>query len=332
MNPPHPANVKTRPQRRHRVAIVAYNDLRTFEYSIAAEMFGLERPSLGVAWYESVVVSPDRGALLGVGGMRVRPNAPLEAMLEADTVVIPGWRDVETPAPRKFCDALSAAHARGARLLSICSGSFALADAGLLNGRTATTHWLFAETFKRRFPKVEFSGDVLYVDHGDVITSAGSAAGIDACLHVIRKDYGAAVANTIAKRMVVAPHREGGQAQYVETPVSARESRGVGVAMQWAGERLHEPIGVPQMAARCAMSARTFLRRFHDAAGMPPHQWLQQARLARARELLETTVLSHDQVAAECGYETLDAFRLAFRRVVGVAPGAYRARFAQRTS
>lgn len=206
---------------------------------------------------------------------------------------------------------------------------FVLGAAGLLDGRRATTHWLFADEFKRRFPLAQYEADVLYVDEGHLITSAGSAAGLDACLHLVRRDFGAAVANTVARRMVVAPHREGGQAQYVEAPVARREVRGIGPAMDWARARLHEPIAIADLAERSAMSGRTFLRRFTEAAGMPPHAWLQQQRIARARQLLETKpAMSTDDIATQCGYESIETFRAAFRRIVGVAPATYRARFA----
>jgi AraC family transcriptional regulator, transcriptional activator FtrA len=317
-------------KKRPLLALVAYNGLRTFEYSIAADLFAAERTYLGVNWYDTVVVSPDRGRLRGVGGVEVRATAPLEeALARAGTIVIPGWRDVGEPAPVRLTDALRAAARRRARIVSLCSGAFVLGDAGLLDGKRATTHWLFADAFRRRFPRAHYESDVLYVDEGNVITSAGSAAGLDACLHLVRRDFGAAVANTVARRMVVAPHREGGQAQYVEAPVAVRERRGVGPAMDWARARLDRPIAIGELAERSAMSERTFLRRFTEAAGMAPNAWLQQQRIARARQLLETQdAMALDDVAAQCGYESIETFRVAFRRTVGVAPATYRARFA----
>jgi AraC family transcriptional regulator, transcriptional activator FtrA len=301
-------------KKRPLLALVAYDGLRTFEYSIAADLFDAQRSHLGVNWYDTIVVTPDRGRLRGVGGVEVRANAPFEAIARASTIVIPGWRDVEQPPPE--------------RLLSLCSGAFALGSAGLLDGRRATTHWLFAEQFKARFPLAHYESDVLYVDEGHIITSAGSAAGLDACLHLVRRDFGAAVANMVARRMVVAPHREGGQAQYVEAPVAVRAGRGIGPVMDWARHRLHQPIAISQLAEHSAMSGRTFLRRFSQAAGMPPHAWLQQQRIARARELLESeAAMSTGDIATQCGYESMETFRAAFRRIVGVAPATYRARF-----
>jgi AraC family transcriptional activator FtrA len=311
------------------LALVAYDGLRTFEYSIAADLFGAERSDLGVDWYRTIVVTPDRGRLRGVGGVEVRASAPFEAIARAATIVIPGWRDVtETPPPR-LLEALRAAARRRARVLSLCSGAFVLGSAGLLDGRRATTHWLFADEFQRRFPLARYERDVLYVDEGAVITSAGSAAGLDACLHLIRRDFGARVANTVARRMVVAPHREGGQAQYVEAPVAPRANRGIGPAMDFARASLHQPVSVAELAARSAMSARTFLRRFTEAAGMPPLAWLQQQRIARARQLMEAhPAMGTGDIATQCGYESIETFRAAFRRAVGVAPATYRARFA----
>lgn len=318
---------RTRP---HRLALVAYDGLRSFEYAIAADLFGLPRPYLGVDWYDTVVVSPDRGPLRGAGGLCVRPDAPFEAIHEADTIVVPGWRSVDEPPPARLTRALQAAAGRGARVMSLCSGAFALGAAGLLDGRRATTHWLFADAFRARFPLAQFEPDVLYVDEGPVITSAGSAAGLDACLHLVRRDFGAAAANTVARRMVAPPHREGGQAQYVEAPVRTRSGgKPIGRAMDWARANLHEPIAVQDLAERSAMSPRSFLRHFQAAVGMPPNSWLQQQRIARARQLLEASALPLPELAAQCGYESPETFRAAFRRFVGVAPASYRARFSR---
>jgi AraC family transcriptional regulator, transcriptional activator FtrA len=316
-------------KKRPLLALVAYDGLRSFEYAIAADLFAEERAYFGPHWYDTIVVSPERGRLRGIGGIEVRPDAPFEAIHRASTLVIPGWRDVTETPPEALLDAVRAAARRGARLLSLCSGAFVLGAAGLLDGKRATTHWLFADEFRRRFPRARYEADVLYVDEGAVITSAGSAAGLDACLHLVRRDFGAAAANTVARRMVVAPHREGGQAQYVEAPVPQHAGRGIGPAMDWARARLHQPMAVADLAARAAMSERTFLRRFNEATGMPPQSWLQQQRIVRARQLLEGAHDgSIDDVASQCGYASLETFLAAFRRVVGVAPAAYRARFA----
>lgn len=313
------------------LALVAYDGIRTFEYAIAVEVFALARPTLGVPWYRTVVVAAERGPLRGVGGVLIEPTAPFDAIHRADTIVIPAWRDVAEPPPRKLTAALVAAHQRKARLLSICSGAFVLAAAGLLDGRRATTHWLFADDFKRMFPRVRFEDDVLYVDEGNLITSAGSAAGLDACLHLVRRDYGGRIANTVARRIVIPPHREGGQAQYVESPVAERPARSIGPAMDWARARLDQPLAITDLVAHTAMSGRTFLRRFNASTGMSPKAWLQRQRIARARELLERGARTHAEVAAACGYDSPETFRAAFKRIVGVPPGTYRARFAPRS-
>jgi AraC family transcriptional regulator, transcriptional activator FtrA len=311
----------------HLVALVAYDDLRTFEYSIAADIFGLKREGLGVDWYDTIVVSPDRGKLKGAGGIQVMATAPFDAIAKADTIVVPGWRSVTESPPEILLTALRHASKRRARIVSLCSGAFALGAAGLLDGKRATTHWMFAQDFQTMFPNTHFESDVLYVDEGRIITSAGSAAGLDACLHIVRQDYGASITNTIARRMVIAPHREGGQAQFVEAPVSINPGKGIGIAMDWARSRLHKPITVNEMAGRSAMSPRTFLRRFHEAAGMSPNKWLQQERVNRARQLLETTAIPFADVATQCGYDSVETFRSAFRRLVGVSPVGYRSRF-----
>lgn len=313
------------------MALVAYDGLRSFEYAIAADVFAVDRDYLGVPWYETFVVTPDRGRLRGAGGLEVRATAPFEAIETAQTVVLPGWRDVEADPPVRLMQALRRALQRGARVLSLCSGAFVLGSAGLLDGRRATTHWLFADTFQRRFPRARYEADVLYVDEGAIITSAGSAAGLDACLHLLRRDHGADIANRVARRMVAAPHREGGQAQYVEAPVAPRVGRGIAPAMAWALAHLDQPIAIGELARRAAMSERTFLRRFNEAAGMAPSEWLQQQRVLRARALLEAEPERPSaDVAAQCGFASVETFRAVFRRQVGLPPASYRARFAAR--
>lgn len=311
------------------VAIVAYDRLRTFEYAIVSEVFALERPTLGVPWYPTMIVSPERGPLkgLGGGGLQVVPTAPFERIAQAKTIVIPGWRETDSPPPRRLLDALRAAARRKARIVSICSGSFVLGYAGLLDGRRATTHWLYADEFRQRFPLARYEDDVLYVDEGDIVTSAGAAAGVDACLHVVRRDYGARIANMVARRMVVAPHRDGGQAQYVEAPLPTRPGRGIGASLDWARQRLDRRLSIADLAARSAMSTRTFFRRFNDQVGMSPSEWLQGERVARARSLLEAGELSLKEIPGQCGYDSPETFRAAFRRVMSVAPGEYRRRF-----
>lgn len=310
----------------HRVAILVYEGLQFFEFGIAVEAFARPRPA-AASRYECTVVAADRATRKLLQGAAGVPTAGLEALASADTVVIPGWRDHREAPPASMVRALQAASGRGARFVSICLGAFVLAAAGLLDGRRATTHWAYARAFQRRFPQVRLEPDVLYVDEGDIITSAGSAAGIDTCLHLIRRDFGAQAANRVARAMVVPPHRDGGQAQYVEAPVTERPGRGIGPVLAWARERLHEPITVDAMAGRAAMSRRTLLRRFAEATGATPKAWLNRERLHRAQGLLETTDLPLERIAQDCGFASLETFRVAFRRTLRTTPAAYRRQF-----
>ncbi|MBB5014736.1 transcriptional regulator FtrA [Rehaibacterium terrae] len=313
----------------HTVAVLAYDGLCTFEFAIAVEIFGLPRPELGPDWYRFAVHPIQSGPLRATGGIRI--CAPQRnALARADTIVIPGWCDPETDPPPALLSALRRAHARGARLLSICSGVFVLAATGLLDGRRATTHWLHAERLRARYPRIEVDPGVIYVDEGQLLTSAGSSAGIDLCLHLVRRDYGPAVANQIARRLVVPAHREGGQAQYVEQPVPRRERAGVGPLLDRIRAGLDQPWPVPRMAEQMHMSERNFLRRFREATGRPPGEWLLGERLARARELLETTTHPVDAIAERCGFGTAAALRHHFARRIGLSPQRYRERFSQR--
>ena len=308
------------------VALVVHNGLPTFEYGIAWELFGLDRPELDVPWYDCRVVSIEGRRVRGGGGVIVEADAGIELLKRARTIVIPGWRRHERPAEPVLA-ALRGAAKRGARLLSICSGAFMLGYAGLLDGRRATTHWRYTAELAALFPAAQVENDVLYVDEGNILTSAGSAAGMDAGLHLIRRDYDARIANMVARRMVMPPHREGGQAQYVETPVSIRPGRSIGQTLDWARARLNEPLTIGDLARRAAMSPRTFLRQFTATVGMSPNTWLQRERIGRARTLMESTPITLADIATQCGYSSMETFRVAFRRHVGTAPGAYRKRF-----
>jgi len=309
------------------VAAVAYDGLCLFELGVAAELFGLARPELGVPWYEFAVVGIEKRGFRSLGGVRVHAAKGLTLLERARTIVLPGWKDPGERPPARFLRALIAAHERGARLMSICSGAFILGYSGLLDGRRATTHWRYTEQFRSLFPKVELVPEVLYVDEGQIITSAGSAAGIDAGLHLIRRDFGAAIANRVARRLVVTPHREGGQQQFIPSPVGETGGNRFSPLMQWARQRLAEPISVRQLADRAAMSERNFLRRFREATGASPKAWLLHERIARAQELVETTGEPIDRIAERCGFAAPETFRLAFRKRVGLAPAKYRNRF-----
>lgn len=310
-----------------RVAVLAYDGLCTFELGIAVEVFGLPRPELGVPWYRFQVCAFGRGPLRATGGLTVRAPAGLEALRRAGTIVIPGWPDIDSRPPETLLKALRAACARGARLVSICSGAFLLAAAGLLDGRRATTHWRYVERLRARYPRIEIEPDVLYVDDGNILTSAGSAAGIDLGLHIVRLDYGAEIANLVARRLVVSPQRDGGQSQYVTAPARPPSNGGLAPVLDWAQARLDEDLSVARLARRSAMSPRTFARRFLEQTGTTPHRWLVHQRVLAAQQRLETTSDSIDEVAAAVGLQTAATLRFHFRRILRTTPTAYRRRF-----
>ncbi|WP_319734474.1 GlxA family transcriptional regulator [Streptomyces niveiscabiei] len=318
--------------RPHHVVVLALDGILPFELGIPHRIFGRPRDARGRHLYEVITCS-------------VRPPGPVrtnadfsimvehgpEALAEADTVIVPASyqlgpvfeEGVLTPE-------LESALARvrpGARLASICTGVYVLAAAGCLDGRPATTHWADAEHLQRLFPRVDVDPNVLFIDDGDVLTSAGVAAGIDLCLHIVRRDHGAAVANEVARRTVVPPHRDGGQAQYIERPVPDPRQASTAAARAWALARLHEPIQLRDMAAQEAMSVRTFTRRFREESGVSPGQWLTAQRIAHARHLLESTDLSIDRIARDAGFGTAQSMRQHLQTSLGVTPSAYRRTF-----
>lgn len=311
------------------VACLIYDGLCTFEFGIAVEVFGLPRPEMGPDWYRFVTCAMTPEPVAAIGGVRITAAAGIEALAEAGTIVIPGWRGEPPPA---LIEALRAAQARGARLVSICSGAFLLAAAGLLDGRRATTHWRLAAELQARHPDLFVEPDVLYIDEGQILTSAGSAAGLDLCLHLVRRDHGPEIANQIARRLVTQPHRNGGQAQFIERPIPDRPDSRLSALIGELEARLAEPFTVATMAAMAAMSQRTFIRRFHAATGQTPADWLTGARVARARELLEAGRAPVDDIAAACGFGSPATLRHHFRRKVGLSPAAYRERFSRRAA
>jgi AraC family transcriptional activator FtrA len=312
------------------VVALAYDGLCTFEFGVAVEVFGLPRPEMGPGWYRFGVGALEPGPLRAAGGLRVEVDGGAALLARAGTIVVPGWRGAGEPVPDDLCRALRKAHARGARVLSLCSGVFVLAAAGLLAGRRATTHWRYLDALQRAHPDIALAHDVLYVDEGSVLTAAGSAAGIDLCLHLVRRDFGPAAANSVARRLVVPPHREGGQAQYVPRPVpTEREGARLGPLLDRMRAQLDRPQPLPALAREAGMGLRTFLRRFRDATGCPPGEWLLRQRLDRARELLEDTRAAPvEEVAGLCGFGSAATLRHHFRRRFGLGPAAYRARFA----
>ncbi|WP_030686144.1 GlxA family transcriptional regulator [Streptomyces sp. NRRL B-1347] len=316
----------------HRVAVLVMDGVIPFELGIPQRIFGRARNAEGRRLYEVVTCS-------------VRPPGPVrtdadfdvvvehgpEALAAADTVVVPASHELGPVYEEgRLTDELAAALARvrpGTRMVSICTGGYVLAAAGLLDGRPATTHWAHAEHFQRLFPRVDVDADVLFIDDGDVLTSAGVAAGLDLCLHVVRRDHGAAVANEVARSTVVPPHRDGGQAQYVQRPVPEPQLATTTSARAWALGRLHEPIQLRDLAEQEAMSVRTFTRRFREEVGVSPGQWLTRQRVERARHLLESTGLSVDRIARESGFGTAQSMRQHLQSVLGVTPTAYRRTF-----
>jgi AraC family transcriptional activator FtrA len=316
------------------VAALVYDGLCAFEFSCVAEVFGLSRPELGAGWYRFTTCAASGRHVKGQYGLSMQVTAGLECLAEAGTIIIPGWGGIDAPVPPRVSDVLRKAHARGARLLSICSGAFVLAAAGLLDGKQATTHWRYTGELQRRYPKVRVDPNVLYVDEGQILTSAGSAAGLDLCLHLVRRDYGPAIANQVARRLVIAPHRDGGQSQFVERPVQPKEQAPPGreslsSLLEKVGGRLEKPWRIEELARLAAMSERTFMRRFRAATGLSPADWIIRARVDHARQLLESTRLSIDRIADRCGLGTATTLRHHFRKKVGVSPVGYRRRFSQ---
>jgi transcriptional regulator GlxA family with amidase domain len=311
------------------VAVVVANGVTPFELGVACEVFGLDRPELGVPWYQFRVCAAEPPPLRVVTGFLLDTPFGLDDAAEADTLVFPCWRGPDVPVLPAMLDLARDAYARGARLISICSGAFVLAAAGVLDGRAATTHWRYADVLAARYPTIDVRPDVLYVDDGQVLTAAGTAAGIDVCLHVVRLDYGAEIANMVARRMVVAAHRDGGQAQFVDQPVLAAAGEdSMGAALGWALEHLDQMITIDGLAARAGMSPRTFARRFRAVHGTTPYRWLLTQRLLLARRQLETTDQPVEQVAERSGFGTAAALRFHFRRSVATSPLAYRRLFA----
>ena len=329
MKKPPKRSARVEPPANPRVVALAYDGLCTFEFGIAVEMFGLPRPELP-GWYDFRVCAVERGPLRAAGGLTARADGGLETLDDAGTGIVPGWRGVDAVPPPSLLAALRAAHARGARLLSFCSGVFVLAATGLLDGRRATTHWRYAAALAARHPRIRVEPDVLYVDEGTLLTSAGSAAALDLSLHVIRRDYGPQVANQVARRAVVPAHRDGGQAQFIPSPLPA-QGESLGTLLEWMRRHLEQPLPMSELAARARTSERTLLRRFEAATGRSPRQWLIEERLGRARELLEGSRLSVEQIADRCGYGHADSLRHHFRRVLGLSPARYRERFAHGT-
>jgi AraC family transcriptional regulator, transcriptional activator FtrA len=311
---------------RHLVAALVQAPVAAFELSCAVEIFGLKRSGLDVDWYDFEVGTVKPGLLAATGGLQILVSNGLALFERADTIIVPAWNPTADP-PETLIRTLRQAHERGARLLSICSGAFLLAQAGLLDGKRATTHWMYADDLGRRFPRIRVEPDVLYVDEGNIITAAGSAAGLDMLLYLVRRDHGPRVCNMIARRLVVPPHREGGQAQFVERPVPLSPVSKLARVIDWMREHATDDHRTDDLAEMAAMSPRNFYRRFREATGLAPYDWLIRERVAIAKELLEQGVLTIEQVATAAGFGSAEALRHHFRKSVGRSPVDYRKAF-----
>lgn len=309
-----------------RVAAIAVPQVSAFELGLVCEVFGVDRSDTGGPRFDLTVCTPDPGLLPMRPGLHLDVPAGLEATEDADLVVVlPYGAPYELPEP--VLDALRAAHARGAWVMSICSGTFALGEAGLLDGRRCTTHWMYADDLARRYPQAQVDPAVLYVEDDGIISSAGTSAGIDACLHLVRRELGAQQAAVVARRMVVPPHRDGGQAQYVDTPLPC-DADTLAPLLAWMVEHLDQELTVPDLAARALMSERTFARRFRAETGTTPAAWVTRQRLVRAQEMLERTSAGIDEIARTSGFGSAAILRHHFARVLSTSPQAYRRQFA----
>ncbi|SEG48091.1 Transcriptional regulator GlxA family, contains an amidase domain and an AraC-type DNA-binding HTH domain [Thermomonospora echinospora] len=306
------------------VALAVTDGMLHFELSQAYEVFASAPAGVTVPWYDVTVCGP---VAVRVGRFHLEPDLGLDRLQHADTVIVPGWADIDEEPPAGLVDAVRAAHEAGARVASLCTGAFVLAAAGLLDGKRATTHWAHTDVLAARYPRVEVDPDVLYVDNGSVLTSAGKAAAMDLCLHLVRLDHGSSIANAVARRLVVPPHRAGGQAQFVTTPVPAQDDHPLAALFPWILERLDQPLTVEDLARQARMSSRHLGRHFKSVTGTTPLQWLLTQRIRHAQELLETTDDSIDTIAAATGMGTATTLRRHFNRTIGVPPDTYRRTF-----
>lgn len=311
------------------VAVLVYDGLCTFEFAIAAEIFALPRRDMGPDWYRFALCPVSDGPMQALGGLTVTtPDASSDVLERADLIIIPGWPSRD--APDELIAALRKAHARGARIASICSGAFLLAAAGLLDGKRAATHWRYAQALQDAYPALEVDARVLYAEAGGIYTSAGSAAGIDLMLHIIRQDFGPEAANSVARRLVIPAHRNGGQAQFIERPVAPRPGGRLAPLMDAVRQAPHRNWTQGGMAREASMSLRTFARRFHEMTGNTPGRWLTTVRVEAACALLETTTLPMDDIARQSGFGSAALMRLHLRKHTGLSPREHRQRFARR--
>jgi AraC family transcriptional activator FtrA len=309
------------------VAALAYDQLCTFEFGCVVEVFALSRPELNVDWYRFGVCSSERGQVSAAGGVKIEVPYTLALLDRADIIIIPGWRDPGEAPPELLLRKIRAAYERGARLCSICSGAFVLAWAGVLDGKVATTHWRLTDRLAANFPQVKVDASALYVDGGQILTSAGSASGLDMMLHLVRKDHGSRVANIVAQRLIIPPHREGGQAQFVPRPMPTDEKGRLSKLMQYVRANPAAAHTLETLSERAAMSPRTLLRQFQEATGLSPYDWVIRERVLVAKEMLERSELGLDTIAERAGFGSDESFRRHFRRMARTSPTAYRRSF-----
>jgi AraC family transcriptional regulator, transcriptional activator FtrA len=307
------------------VAVLAYDGVNAFELGMAVEVFGLN--NMGSDWYRVVVCAERSGVPLAAGpGVKIVAEAGLSSVRQAGTIIVPGWQDIDATPPDAVLEVLRRARARGVRIASICAGVFVVAAAGLLAGRRVAVHWAHAEALARKHPSLRVDPNVLYVDDDDIMSSAGRAAGLDLCIHIVRKDFGQEIANNAARRLVIPAHREGGQAQFISRPVFAEGDPLVGL-YAWIREHLDQTLTIDDLAAKARMSRRTFIRRFEEATGISPGEWVLRERTAQARNLLEATGMSIEDVATAVGFGSADTLRHHFRTRLDTSPARYRVGF-----
>ena len=315
------------------VAAVIDEGALTFDLAIPCEVFGLDRSDIVSPWYEFMVVAAGDSPVRTQTGFLLDTPFRLPDLERADTIVVPGWSDPDHLPSAELCSALQAAHARGARIVSLCTGAFVLGAAGLLSGRRATTHWMYVDRLRAAHPDVDLDPAVLYVVDGRIMTSAGTAAGIDLCLHLVALDHGTDVAVTVARRLIMPPFRAGGPAQYVDNPIATTSlGEPLSAVLDWARERLPDAVSVDDLATRAAMSPRTLARRFQDALGISPGEWIQRERLRLAQRLLESTEFPLDAVARRAGYGSPTTMRAQFARRLRTSPRSYRETFRGRVT
>ena len=312
------------------VVALAYDRLCTFEFGCVIEIFALQRPELNVQWYRFEVCSLEPGPIRAFGGVTMEAAHGVSLLDKADIILIPGWRDPAEKPPKVLLDKLRAAHARGARICSICSGAFVLAWSGLLDGQAATTHWRLTERLRAAFPAILVEPNVLYVDTGKILTSAGSASGLDMMLHLIRTDFGTRVANLVARRLIVAPHREGGQAQFLQKPMASGVPGRLTKLLEWIRENIALEHTLASLADQASMSTRSLQRQFQEVTGLSPFSWVIREKILVARELLESTDTLIETLAEQAGFGSEESFRKHFRQLVRTTPTAYRRSFRAR--